>query len=89
MQGGSFDFTTKDSTALLHPVAFGCRRMHWNQKHLHSHLGEAFSGDYTINKCRHMAFSQQFIWVMTCHALKFILSYDGQKHCNPTSPNDI
>ena len=26
MTGGSFDFMTKDSTATLHPVAFGCRR---------------------------------------------------------------
>jgi hypothetical protein len=26
MHGSSFDFMTKDSTALLHPVAFGCCR---------------------------------------------------------------
>jgi hypothetical protein len=25
MQGGSFDYFLKDSTALLHPMAFGCR----------------------------------------------------------------
>ena len=24
MKGGSFEFMTKDSTAILHPVAFGC-----------------------------------------------------------------
>ncbi len=55
MQGDCFDFMTKDSTALLHPVAFGCRRMCGNKKHLRSHLGEAFWGDYAINICHHMA----------------------------------
>jgi hypothetical protein len=78
MQGGSFDFMTKDSTASLHLVAFGCRRMRGNKKRLHSHLGEAFLGDYAINKCRHVAFGQRFVWVMDCYALKFILSYDEQ-----------
>jgi hypothetical protein len=78
MQGGSFDFMTKNSTALLHLVAFGCLRMYRNKKHLHSHLGEAFLGDYAINKCHHMAFSKRFVWVTDCYALKFILSYDGQ-----------
>jgi hypothetical protein len=56
MQGGSFDFMTKDSTALLQPVAFGCCSTLGNKKSLHSHLGEAFLGDYAINKCHHMAF---------------------------------
>jgi hypothetical protein len=77
MQGGSFDFMTKDSAALLHPVAFGCRCTHGNKKRLHSHLGKAFSGDYAINKCCHMAFGQQFVWVTDCNALKFILSYNS------------
>jgi hypothetical protein len=77
MQGSSIDFMTKDSTALLHPVAFGCRRMRGNEQCLHSHLGEAFSGDYAINKCCHMAFGQHFVWVTDCYALKFILSNDG------------
>jgi hypothetical protein len=72
MQGGSFDFMTKDSTALLQPVAFR------NEQRLHSHLGEAFSGNYAINKCPHMAFGQHFVWVTDCYALKFILSYDGR-----------
>jgi hypothetical protein len=78
MQEGSFDLMTKDSTVLLYPVAFGCCRMHRNKKRLHSHMGEAFLGDYAINKCRHMTFSQRFVWVMDCYALKLILSYDGQ-----------
>jgi hypothetical protein len=78
MTGGSFDFMTKDSTATLHPVAFGCRRCVGNERRLHSHLGEAFALDYAINKCRHMAFSQRFVCVTDCYALKFILSYDGK-----------
>jgi hypothetical protein len=78
MQGGSFNFMKKDSTALLHPVAFGCRRMRGNEKRLHSHLGEAFSSNYAINKCCHMAFGQRFVWVMDCFALKFILSYNSR-----------
>ncbi len=78
MQGSCFDFMMKDSTSLLHPVAFRCCRMGGNKQSLHFHLGEAFSGDYTINKCRHMAFGQRFVWVTDCYALKFIHSYDGR-----------
>jgi hypothetical protein len=69
---------TKDSAALLHPVAFGCHCTHGKKECLHSHLGKVFSGDYAINKCCHMAFGQRFIWVMDCYALKFILSYDSR-----------
>jgi hypothetical protein len=76
MHGSSFDFMTKDSTALLHPVTFGCCRMRGNKKRLHSHLGKAFAGDVAINKCHHMCFGQRFVWVTDCYALKFILSYD-------------
>ncbi len=78
MHGESFDFMTKDSTAMLHPVIFGCCRTRGNEKRLHSHLGEAFAGDVAINKCRHMCFGQQFVWVTDCYALKFVLSYDGK-----------
>ena len=73
MTGGCFNFMTRDSTATLHPVAFGCRRTVGNKKRLHSHLGKAFELDYAINKCRHMAFGQQFVCVTDCYALKFIL----------------
>jgi hypothetical protein len=76
MTGGSFDFMTKGSTAMLHPVAFGCHRTVGNEKRLHSLLGEAFALDYAINKCRHMAFGQHFVCITDCYALKFILSYD-------------
>ncbi len=78
MHGSSFNFMTKDSTALLHPVAFGCCRTRSNEKPLHSHLGEAFAGDVSINKCRHMCFGQRFVWVTDCYALKFILLHDSQ-----------
>ena len=78
MRGGDFLFMTKDSTAVLHPVAFGCRRTRGNEKRLHSHLGEGFAGDWAINKCRHMCFGQRFTWTTDCHAIKFILSYDGK-----------
>jgi hypothetical protein len=68
---------TRDSTAVLHPVAFGARRCRGNEVRLHSHLGEGFSGDWAMNKCRHMLFGQHFVWTTDCYAIKFILSYDG------------
>jgi hypothetical protein len=66
MDGGRFEFMDKLSKGILHPVAFGCRRTQGNKKRLHLHLGEAFAGDYAINKCRHMCFGQRFTWVMDC-----------------------
>ncbi len=81
MKGGHFDFMTDESRAMLHPVAFGCRRTHGNKTRLHSHLGEGFAGNWSINKCRHMCFGQRFTWVTDCYTIKFILSYDG---CNST-----
>jgi hypothetical protein len=79
MEGGKFNFMDKSSKWVLHPVAFGCCRTRGNKKWLHLHLGEAFSGNNAINKCRHMCFGQRFTWVTDCYALKFILSYDS---CN-------
>ena len=77
-QGGDFTFMTANSKAVLHPVAFGCRRTRGKERSLHSHLGEGFSGNWSINKCRHMCFGQRFVWVTDCYALKYILSYDGR-----------
>ncbi len=68
----------ESSKGILHPIAFGCRHTRGNKKRLHSHLGEAFSGNYAINKCRHMCFGQCFTWVTDCYALKFVLLYDGR-----------
>jgi hypothetical protein len=77
MDGGKFKFMDKSSKEILHPIAFGCRRTQGSKNHLHSHLGEAFSGNYAINKCCHMCLGQRFTWVTDCYALKFVLSYDG------------
>jgi hypothetical protein len=59
--GSDFSFMTKESTAVLHPVAFGARRCRGNKVWLQSHLGEGFSGDWAMNKCRHMLFGQSFV----------------------------
>ena len=40
-----FNFLTKTLLAVLHPVAFGCRRTHGNETKSHSHLGEGFAGE--------------------------------------------
>jgi hypothetical protein len=72
-----FNFMATSSAAVLHPVAFSAWRSRGNKVHLHSHLGEGFAGDWSINKCRHMLFGQQFVWATDCYAIKFILSYDG------------
>jgi hypothetical protein len=77
LEGKGFNFMTKDSKAILHPVCFGARRTRGNEVQLHSHLGEGFSGDYAINKCRSYVFGQRFVWVTDCYAIKFILSYEG------------
>jgi hypothetical protein len=70
-------FMTKESSAVLRPVAFGGHRSRDNEIRLHSHLGECFAGDWAINKNRHMLFGQRFVWVTDCYAACFILSYDG------------
>jgi hypothetical protein len=75
--GKGFSFMTKSSSAVLHPICFGARQSRSNKVRLHSHLGEGFAGDYAINKCSHMLFGQQFVWVTDCYAIKFILSYEG------------
>ncbi len=75
--GSDFSFVTKDSMAVLHPITFGARHCHGNECWLHSQLGEGFSGDWAMNKCCHMLFSQRFMWTTNSYAIKFILSYDG------------
>jgi hypothetical protein len=75
--GRDFAFMTMDSSAVLRPVAFGGRRCCGNEIRLHSHLSEGFTGDWAINKNRHMLFGICFVWVTNCYAVCFILSYDG------------
>jgi hypothetical protein len=67
----------KPSTAVLHLVDFGALRCRGNEIRLHSHLGEGFSGNWLINKCHHMLFGQQFVWVTDCYTIKLIFFYDG------------
>ena len=78
--GKGFSFMKKDSKAILRPVCFGACRTRVNEVRLHSHLGEGFSGDYAINKCRQYVFGQIFVWMTDCYAIKFILSYKGGNH---------
>ena len=59
--GNGFSFMTKGSTATLRPICFGARMTRGNEVRLHSHLGEGFSGDYAINKCRQYVFGQRFV----------------------------
>ena len=80
MKGGDCKFLVPGTDLSLHPVAFGSRKTRGNEVILHSHLGEGFAGDWAINKCRHMAFGMQFTWLTDCYALRFILSYDGNKN---------
>lgn len=77
MAGGDCEFLLPNSKLTLHPVAFGCRRTRGNEVRFHFHLGEAFSGDWAINKVRHLIFGMIFTWITDCYALRFILSYDG------------
>ncbi len=72
-----FAFMSKDSSAVIRPVAFGGRHCHDNEFRLHSHLGEGFAGNWAINKNCHMLFGQRFVWVRDCYTICFILLYDG------------
>jgi hypothetical protein len=76
-EGRGFNMMTKDSATVLHPVCFGGQRSCGNEVQLHLYLGEMFEGNFAINKCRHMLFGRQFVWVTDCYAAKFVLSYDG------------
>ncbi len=61
LDGKGFSFMTKGSAAVLHLVCFGTCCTCKNEVWLHSHLGEGFSGDYTINKCCAYVFDQRFV----------------------------
>jgi hypothetical protein len=74
-EGRVFTFMTKSSLAVLHPVCFGAQRSHGNKVRLHSHLGRGFAGDYAINKCSHMLFGEQFVWVTDCPKLEASKDY--------------
>jgi hypothetical protein len=75
-----FGFMTKTSWAVLHLVAFTASHCHGNEVRLQSHLDKRFSGDWAMNKCRHMLFGQRFVWVTHRYAICFILSSNGANH---------
>lgn len=49
----------------------------WTQNNLHMYLGEAFAGNWLINKCYNMCWSQQFTWMSYGYAIKFMFPYDS------------
>jgi hypothetical protein len=61
MSGNGFHFLTKTNGGPLYPVAFGSCQTRGNEKFLHSYLGKDFSGDWAMNKVRHMCYGQQFV----------------------------
>ena len=77
ISGGPCEFMKKDAKCKLRPIAFGSRRCRGKEPNLHSHLGEAFCGDWSMNKQRHRLYGARFTWCTDCNALRFILTYDG------------
>ena len=69
MRGGPCKFTTKESKLTLRCVAFGSRRTRGNETLLHSHLGEGFSYNWAVNKCRHMTRGSWFTWTTNCYGI--------------------
>jgi hypothetical protein len=68
MSGNGFGFMTLISKGTLRPFAFGSWQTHGNEPHLHSYLGEIFTGDWAMGKCHHMLFRYCFVWVTDCYA---------------------
>ncbi len=73
-RGSDFNFMASLSAAVLHPVAFGARQSCRNKVCLHSHLGEGFAGDWSINKCCHMLFGQQLVWATVLEEIAWACS---------------
>ena len=77
MTGGLCECMAKDSKLTLRHVAFGSRQTRGNKTCLHLHLGEGYTGNWAINKHRHLCWGMCFTWGTDYFGLKFILSYDG------------
>ena len=77
MDGGPCEFMMPDAKCRLRPVCFGSRKCRGKESKLHSHLGEGFCGDWAINKNRARLYGRRFTWITDCHALRFIMTYDG------------
>jgi hypothetical protein len=50
MSGNGFHFLAKNDDGVLYPVALGSHCLRRNKRYLHSYLGEAFCGDFVMNK---------------------------------------
>jgi hypothetical protein len=65
MSGNGFHFLTNKGNGVLYPVAFGSRRARGNERFLHSYLGEAFCGDFAMNKFWHMCMAAVLFGLLT------------------------
>ena len=77
MEGGDCKVLQKDSKLLLRTTGFGLRKTRGRESSLHSHLGEGFCLNWSINRNRAKLWGVRFTAITDCYALKFILSYDG------------
>jgi hypothetical protein len=77
MSGKGFQCLTKTDNSVLYPVTFGSCQLCGNECYLHWYLGEAFCGDFAMNKFHHMCYGGHVVWDMDGYAVIFILSYNG------------
>ena len=77
MAGGECEFLKENSKSLLRTTGFGSRKTRGRESSLHSHLGEDFILDWSINMQRAKLQGVRFTAIIDCYALMFILSYDG------------
>ena len=80
MNGGpcKFDMTLKGLRLL--PISFGSRRTIGNEQHFHSHPGETLAANWGINKNRHFLWGAEFTLITDCHAMLWIMTYNGSNH---------
>ena len=79
-KGGPCEFETCQTKLRLKPVAFGSRKTVGNEKHYHSHPGEALAASYAINKNRVFLWGRPFTLITDCRALLWLMSYKGHNH---------
>lgn len=81
IDGGECEFlkNAKDIGAppRLRPICMGSRKNKGYELRLHSHLGEAFALDYSINCCRLYCWGFRFTNIGDCYSLKFLMTYEG------------
>ena len=59
----------------LKPIAFGSRRCTLAEENLHSFIGEAASGRWSIRQNRRYLWGCHFWWICDCSAIKEVLEY--------------